>query len=115
MAKTLNVNGTQMANVTANGVAMDRVYMNGVLVFEKNQINSIDLGSSGTAQGACNAYANNNRSTMYILGSDFNNATALYSDSSGNTVQTTGFFSNGSIVRFWDQNSETFTSNDTCV
>jgi len=35
MAKTLNVNGTQMANVTANGVSMNRVYMNGVLVFEK--------------------------------------------------------------------------------
>jgi hypothetical protein len=35
MAKTLNVNGTQMANVTANGVPINRVYINGVLVFEK--------------------------------------------------------------------------------
>jgi hypothetical protein len=35
MPKTLNVNGTQMESVTANGVSMNRVYMNGVLVFEK--------------------------------------------------------------------------------
>jgi hypothetical protein len=35
MPKTLNVNGTQMESVTANGVTINRVYMNGVLVFEK--------------------------------------------------------------------------------
>ena len=114
MAKTLNVNGTQMANVTANGVAMNRVYMNGVLVFEKSSRTGIELSNGNTAQEACSRWGSNIRSIYIIEGDSFTDATAIY-DSSGQNYVLTNFYSNGSIVRFWDQNSETFTSNNTCV
>jgi hypothetical protein len=70
---------------------------------------AVALRRAGTAQAACDSQSED---TYYLPpNSSFGNATSLYSDSGG-TAATGDYYSNGTVVRFWDGAS--FTSNANC-
>lgn len=48
---TLIVGGTEVDTVFFNGVGLEKVYMNGIVVFEKNQQVLLTIGSTGAELG----------------------------------------------------------------
>jgi hypothetical protein len=71
---------------------------------------AVALRRAGSAQAACDSQASEDTYYLPPL-SSFGNATSLYSDSSG-TAATGDYYSNGTVVRYWDGVS--FTSNANC-
>ena len=48
---TMIFNGAELGEVRFNGVGLEKVYMNGILVFEKNQQVLLTIGSTGAELG----------------------------------------------------------------
>ena len=89
--------GTVYANQDATPVTYDQIF----LIY--------DMSSPSTA---CDLGGESN--PFYILtGDSFTSATYLYSDE-GVTYAPSGFYSNGSLYRYWDSSSTTFGSFQTC-
>ena len=101
---------TGTITVTSNGESVTATITQSAGV----SISSVQLGKNTTAQGACDSYVNNFRTTYYIpSGSSFHNATQLFSNSGGTTNATSGWYSNGDITRNW--NGSSFTATDLCL
>lgn len=59
------------------------------------------LGISGTGDGACANHDAASYVTRWIDHLDFLSATVMYSNSSGTTSASAGYYSDGSVWRYW--------------
>ena len=68
---------------------------------------SVQVGTGSSSSSAC-GYAITNPSTYYLTGSsNLSSATGIYTNSAGTTQAPSGYYSDGSIYRYW--NGSTFT------
>lgn len=79
--------------------------------YEHISLTSISLGyNGGSSASACAA----GTSPYYGTTGDLSTTAALYSDSTGTAYATTGYYSDGVLVKHWDSVSATFTSTAFC-
>lgn len=64
--------------------------------------------------GACNLAPNNDFLGYIPEGTTLANTPAIYEDASGNIKAPSGWYSDETISRYWDNDSGTFTSDMTC-
>lgn len=113
----MNLGGVEITALKLGNSQVDKVYLGSTEVWSSAPAiltDEISLGFSFVdGSGACSSFASAPVTRWIPQGELWFTASALYANSDGSTLASSGYYSDGATWRFW--NGVAFTSDGICI